>query len=435
MEENNIKEAVAQADTKANTNAESAEHSHRHGHHSHHRHKKKSKLKSFVKKYDKVLKASAIVLSLAILVLLALAVDYKMGDKGDGSDVDSASSDYRNGYAYVGIPIINEPIVLVEDKAAEYINAEPDTEIHDVLEGYVGEGLDIGRAVELSFDISGLPSGKAISAATLELSENEDLSHSAFYDIDKAYTARIYNLKAGTGYYYKAVFTLTDGSSVSGGGSFKTAKYPRIMSIDGIRNTRDIGGWSTSYGKDIKQGLLYRGTELDGAVEPTYKLTEAGVSTVINQLGIKTDIDLRNEKDSVPGTYVLGNVTHKYYDCGAYGTVILNNTRPIKEIFSALAKPDAYPIYLHCTYGTDRTGTVCYILGALLGMSEEDLIKDYELSGIMVKSLKRSNIMSVYYNLQKFEGETLAQKTESYLLDIGVAQSEIDSIKNIFLGE
>jgi hypothetical protein len=37
-------------------------------------------------------------------------------------------------------------------------------------------------------------------------------------------------------------------------------------------------------------------------------------------------------------------------------------------------------IYFHCRIGTDRTGTVAYVLEGLLGVPEEDRIQDYELS-------------------------------------------------------
>ena len=40
-----------------------------------------------------------------------------------------------------------------------------------------------------------------------------------------------------------------------------------------------------------------------------------------------------------------------------------------------------------------------------------------------------------YTRLKSFEGETLSEKTESYMLSIGVTQEEIDSIRAIMLGE
>ena len=37
-------------------------------------------------------------------------------------------------------------------------------------------------------------------------------------------------------------------------------------------------------------------------------------------------------------------------------------------------------IFFHCTIGTDRTGTIAYFLEGLLGVSEEDRLRDYEMS-------------------------------------------------------
>ena len=41
---------------------------------------------------------------------------------------------------------------------------------------------------------------------------------------------------------------------------------------------------------------------------------------------------------------------------------------------------DGDNIYFHCTIGTDRTGTMAYFLEGLLAVSEEDRLRDYELT-------------------------------------------------------
>ncbi len=247
-------------------------------------------------------------------------------------------------------------------------------------------------------------------------------------------TVDIYNLKENCKYYYRLYLTFTQGREMTFGGAFETADYPRILSIDGIRNVRDFGGFKTTDGKVVKQGYLYRGTELDGAVEAKYKLSEKGRKQLIS-LGIKRDMDLRDKDDSVPGEYILGaNVEHKYYNADNYAGVFTNEGKAvIKEIFSDLAKPESYPTYLHCTYGTDRTGTVCYILGAMLGMSEDDLIRSYELSGLLVDSITREGVVNIYNSLQEYDGVSLKEKAENYLLSTGLHYREIQSIRDIFL--
>ena len=85
---------------------------------------------------------------------------------------------------------------------------------------------------------------------------------------------------------------------------------------------------------------------------------------------------------------------------------------------------------MHCTYGCDRTGTVCYLLEALLGVSKGDLLREYGLSNLNIEKIK-----SVETGLGQFAGETIKEQTESYLLSCGVTEYQIESIRNIFLGD
>ena len=52
--------------------------------------------------------------------------------------------------------------------------------------------------------------------------------------------------------------------------------------------------------------------------------------------------------------------------------------RTLTDIFDCVAKDE--PVYFHCYAGADRTGTIALILEALLGMSQSDIDKDYELT-------------------------------------------------------
>ena len=71
------------------------------------------------------------------------------------------------------------------------------------------------------------------------------------------------------------------------------AQAPRMLYVDGISNVRDIGGFYTADGKKrVKQGLLYRTSEMDTHVT----ITEEGKKTFY-ELGIRTDLDIRGIKD------------------------------------------------------------------------------------------------------------------------------------------
>ena len=228
----------------------------------------------------------------------------------------------------------------------------------------------------------------------------------------------------------------------SDGGRKKQARFAsnsveasslRILSIDGILNVRDIGGWETTSGQTIQYGLLYRGTELDGGVEPTYLLTDKGRYDMISTLGIRYDLDLRAASDN-KGDALGANVIHENYAVGMYSD-IFNGDNPalVRNIFAELAHKDNYPIYLHCTYGRDRTGTICYLLEALLGVSDKDLLRDYELSAFTDSYVNSVDFAVFVDRISQLEGNTTQEKVEGYLKSIGVTDAEIASIREIFL--
>jgi hypothetical protein len=116
-------------------------------------------------------------------------------------------------------------------------------------------------------------------------------------------------------------------------------------------------------------------------------------------------------------------------------------TENFRQVFSLMADKANYPMYVHCTGGADRTGTVIFLVNALLGVSEADLIKDFEFTSFS-KYGERNSAAGTQYGdmfqeflakLKTYEGETLAEKTASYMLSIGVTEAEIESIRSIML--
>lgn len=199
-------------------------------------------------------------------------------------------------------------------------------------------------------------------------------------------------------------------------------------------------------GKTVKQGLLYRGSEIDGGKNKGHAdfcLTSKGIQQ-LRALGIKTDFDLRSEETKVGEYSILGtDVARTFYNAPQYQSFMsAYAAETVRKIFSNLAKPDAYPIYLHCTHGVDRAGSTALILESLLGVAKENLIRDYELSAfypsyvhVNRETQNGGNVLELIARLEAFEGETLAEKTAAFLRSVGVTDAEIASIRSIFLGE
>ena len=473
-EKNDLKEvagsdSVEADDTQAVSDAESADdnahhhsshhshhgghhhhhHSHHHGghhhsghhhHHSHHRHhhssKKKNKktISKFIRKHKHALvNVLCCVLCGIILVSYAFYNDYKTQNTPDDSSSGLVSSAIR-----IESTIFTEEIPLVSQALLEYMDVSNNKSAKEIYERYNGKEikLNIGFPIRYSYKVLGLASGMDVTKSAFEVSENESFQNAITYNFSDARTTiDVYNLKPNTHYYYRLKLTLSTGNVVGATGDFKTAYAPRVLSIDGAVNVRDIGGWNTSSGKQIKYGLLYRGSELDGAYESTFLLTESGKKEMESSLGIKLDMDLRAFKENATKDVLGPNVQHKYYSIGQYAWALDSSQNSyIRGIFSDLANEENYPVYMHCTYGKDRTGTVCYLLEALLGVSDADLRRDYELSVFTYSDLEFEQFAVFVDRIHMMEGDTTQEKVEGYLLSIGVTAEEIASIRNIYLG-
>ena len=277
-----------------------------------------------------------------------------------------------------------------------------------------------------------------------------EMDFSDAIDVETAGKVRsvdLYNLYKACVYYVRVTAYGGNGEVLeSAVGSFQTTSLgPRVMDIDGICNVRDFGGWKTMDGQTLVQGIAYRG----GSVTPLPRdpldttITERGKAYLRDTLGVKTELDLRSEAESgVYGESVIPGVKLVYKTINGYDAAMKEPER-FREVFKFFADKNNYPMYYHCTAGSDRTGTVTFLLRALLGVSELDCIKDHEFSSFSIygerntKTGESSEWFHWFYDRlwAEYEGETLQEKTVSYLRAIGVTQEEMDNIKGIFLGQ
>ena len=291
-----------------------------------------------------------------------------------------------------------------------------------------------------------------VSDLHVDYSEQSDFSSymSQAVDISRTYCS-LYNLKKASTYYLRLVAKTESEEKISPVVTLKTASYgPRVMKIDGIHNVRDIGGYETPAGRTI-QGMMFRGGALSPATDKAFAgicLSEEGKKYMSETLGIKTDFDLRPQTENrAPDSPIDSGLTVSpipdaslhYYDIGAYDSGIAVKSA-YRKVFSDLANPSNYPIYLHCTGGADRTGTVSFLVNALLGVSKEDLIHDYEYTSFSIYGERNSRgdvyrFPELLEAIDAYEGDDLSKKVESYLLSCGVTADEIYNLKAIMLGK
>ena len=255
----------------------------------------------------------------------------------------------------------------------------------------------------------------------------------------------IENLYANSTYYIRVDTVTIDGVTKGKVNKFHTLDYPRTLKIEGVSNTRDIGGLKTTDKRKVAQGKIYRGAHLDS-------VTIDGIGTMVDKLGIKTDLDLRAEGEGLAGVcspidelnYI--NISGCYYTFGEKGISSVLNAETIKAEVEVFANPDNYPIYFHCAVGRDRTGTLAMILLALLGVDMDTILKEYELTFFstlghpgtttVLDFLAYAEQVLVYITAYGFrdEKDTLADCAKNWLMDdIGVSEKDIETIKEIML--
>ncbi|MCX4693906.1 tyrosine-protein phosphatase [Streptomyces sp. NBC_01408] len=178
--------------------------------------------------------------------------------------------------------------------------------------------------------------------------------------------------------------------------------------LQGAVNVRDVGGYYTYTGGQVRKGLVYRADALS-------KLTAADISAV-GALGLKKVVDFRipmevqyDGADKLPAG--LTATSRPVSDLGLYGTLVgaISSGDPVKqEQMLGGGRAEAYmrdiyrtfvtspenrvqfattlreiadgkqgPLLYHCTSGKDRTGWMSYVLLRALAVPEATAEGDY----------------------------------------------------------
>lgn len=176
----------------------------------------------------------------------------------------------------------------------------------------------------------------------------------------------------------------------------------RVLPLEGVHNFRDYGGYAVQGGGQLKQGILWRSAQHEGA-------TDADLAA-IDDLGLGTVVDLRGDDERAlhpcrrsphfsaqilfAGGTTAGLAPHLEAATGAMDAASAKNRMievyhdmpyrgpligTMKLYFNTLSSHNA-PNLIHCVAGKDRTGFSVWLLHHLLGVHEDDAMQDYLLT-------------------------------------------------------
>ncbi len=247
--------------------------------------------------------------------------------------------------------------------------------------------LDAPRPVELTWTHQ-----DGAESQTVEVSESADFTNAIVFALDKD-TARyeLYNLAPGRKYYYRILSVKSGTQTTVGSGQLEPTGMLRWVYAQGTWNVRDMGGWTGLNGYRIKYGKIFRGAQLIAPKSPFQVLvTDQGIEALRN-VGIRAELDLRSSSQAPSSVSAIAKPTSD----GGYDVDFKNISESVNARMLNFDRNDANirelqwvidelkagkPVFYHCQNGADRTGTLGFLIGALLGMGESDLAKDYELT-------------------------------------------------------
>ena len=381
------------------------------------------------------------------------------------SNCKSYVDDMRAYQETVSDPYKYHDITLnIEDSNKGYLDTGDVNGKNQTVNGQIPDRSDKSLGVELKFNLK-----EGFSADEYKVLVSRDQNFADAKElVAENNSARINNLFVNTEYYWKVVA----GNEESEVGTFTTGDYPRWITARsltgeedgrGIYNVRDLGGYMTSSGKRVKQGLVFRGGEIT-------TMTSSGHYNTITQVAKKAfredmgmvggvELDLRGNSDigdnyKACGFAEDGDIEYVMHAIKSYEQTFTNTRSEVAPIFELLKNANNKHVYFHCFGGADRTGTIGFLLNGLLGVSYEDLVIDFELTSYssinnehirnhldghqhqydrwpaLINQLKTDTTGGYAYNANA----SLEDNIEEFLLKAcSVPQATIDTVRSIML--
>ena len=150
------------------------------------------------------------------------------------------------------------------------------------------------------------------------------------------------------------------------------------------------------------------------------------------------ELDLR--KESKKTTSPMGdNVKYLRIAHGGYLSALKNRydvyPQDLKWIIARLH--EGRNVDWHCAIGCDRCGTLSFLIEGLLGVSELDICRDYELSTLMFSRKNkrvRSPLKGMFDYIRTFgPSDNLAKCFYNYWLSLGMKRQELDYVIGVML--
>lgn len=195
-------------------------------------------------------------------------------------------------------------------------------------------------------------------------------------------------------------------------GAAEVSYEEQSIGLEGVANARQLGGYISADGKKVKENLLLRTGKLTDA-------TQADLAKLTDTYHVTKIIDFRTsfEKEEAPDPEVAGaenlwiSILEEEGDTSNLAATVSSSADPVQmlidyaksgkvetmytdivvnehsqagytQFFDELLNQEDGAILWHCTGGKDRAGLATVLLLSALGVEEDTIMADFELSNV-----------------------------------------------------
>ena len=250
---------------------------------------------------------------------------------------------------------------------------------------------------------------------------------------------------------------------------------PDLIPLEGLFNSRDLGGYKTADGRSVKYKKILRSGEL------AY-LSDSDVRILTGDYGLKRVYDLRYPSDvvSCPDRKIDG-VINKNLQMREEGSSASASALSRYKLFSEKSEKSVYAFreacvdrsslmkrsyfdemisgklsllayknvltdllslgdkesaLFHCVYGKDRAGMMSAVILMALGVNDKSICDDFAYSNISVHNVGLDKIIVRYSDMRYILDKIIKTygSLEKYITSgIGFSKSDIDKLRSLFL--
>ncbi|WP_323039308.1 tyrosine-protein phosphatase [Gemmobacter sp.] len=244
--------------------------------------------------------------------------------------------------------------------------------------------------------------------------------------------------------------------------------HPRLLSVPGVLNLRDLGGYRTRRGYQTRWRSLYRGAGL-------HTMRPEG-DAVLRDAGLRSVIDLRSHHEALeepnplaiaPGVAyhpiplfddlapTIKQVKARNSDdllLDLYMEALNAQSGAVRAVLATIAAAPEGAVLFHCTAGKDRTGIIAALLLGAADVERDDIVADYAQTGANIVPLVERLLARTRANggdpvtharFLRCEAPTMEAMLDhierrhgsisGYLADIGLTVSDIEALRDRLL--